>query len=314
MVFIKDLIENGNVSEVYLCKGKQLGTAKNGSNYLTFTFMDKTGTIDGKIWDVSEDTMSDLEEITVGSFVNVRGAITSFNGKLQISISGISMADEYDESNYYPITDKNIEEMWNKTTELVNSVENEFLNALLKEFFDNDKIKNGYMKSSAAKSIHHAFIGGLLEHSLNVALHCKNYCELYPNTFNYDLLITAALLHDIGKIRELSAFPENDYTDEGNLLGHVYMGAEMITIKSKNIPNFPRVLLTELKHCILAHHGELEYGSPKKPSLIEALALSYADGTDAKIQTFKEKIASANEYEYVSDRFLGLNVRKTYGQ
>jgi len=314
MVFIKDLVENGNVSEVYLCKGKQLGTAKNGSNYLTFTFMDKTGTIDGKIWDVSEDTMSDLEEITVGSFVNVRGAITSFNGKLQINISGISMADDYDESNYYPITDKNIEEMWNKTTELVNSVENEFLNALLKEFFDNDKIKSGYVKSSAAKSIHHAFIGGLLEHSLNVALHCKNYCELYHNTFNYDLLITAALLHDIGKIRELSAFPENDYTDEGNLLGHVYMGAEMITIKAKNIPNFPRVLLTELKHCILAHHGELEYGSPKKPALIEALALSYADGTDAKIQTFKEKIASANEYEYVSDRFLGLNVRKTYGQ
>jgi len=139
MVFIKDLVENGNVSEVYLCKGKQLGTAKNGSNYLTFTFMDKTGTIDGKIWDVSEDTMSDLEEITVGSFVNVRGAITSFNGKLQINISGISMADDYDESNYYPITDKNIEEMWNKTTELVNSVENEFLNALLKEFFDNDE-------------------------------------------------------------------------------------------------------------------------------------------------------------------------------
>ena len=143
---------------------------------------------------------------------------------------------------------------------------------------------------SAAKRVHHGFMGGLLEHTLSVTKLCDFYCTQYP-VLNKDLLITAAICHDIGKIDELSDFPENDYTDVGQLVGHIVMGTMMIDEKIRNINGFPAKLANELKHCILAHHGELEYGSPKKPALIEALALNFADNTDAKMETFIEALA-----------------------
>ena len=143
---------------------------------------------------------------------------------------------------------------------------------------------------SAAKSVHHGFVGGLLEHTLSVMKLCDFYTKSYP-ALNRDLLLTAALFHDIGKVQELSAFPENDYTDDGQLLGHIVIGTMMVADRIKEIPGFPAKTAAELKHCILAHHGELEYGSPKKPALLEALALNFADNTDAKMETFIEALA-----------------------
>ena len=165
---------------------------------------------------------------------------------------------------------------------------------------------------SAAKSVHHGFVGGLLEHTLSVMKLCDFYTKSYP-ALNRDLLLTAALFHDIGKVQELSSFPENDYTDDGQLLGHIVIGTMMVADRIKEIPGFPAKTAAELKHCILAHHGELEYGSPKKPALLEALALNFADNTDAKMETMLEVLKSGGENPgwLGYNRFLETNVRKT---
>ena len=165
---------------------------------------------------------------------------------------------------------------------------------------------------SAAKSVHHGFVGGLLEHTLSVMKLCDFYTKSYP-ALNRDLLLTAALFHDIGKVQELSAFPENDYTDGGQLLGHIVIGVEMVSDAVRSIPGFPETLANELKHCIVAHHGELEYGSPKKPALLEALALNFADNTDAKLETFKEALKSNNDNnDWLGyNRLFESNIRKT---
>ena len=168
-----------------------------------------------------------------------------------------------------------------------------------------------FCNSSAAKTVHHGFVGGLLEHTLSVTKLCDFYCVQYP-ILKRDLLLTAAMCHDIGKTKELSPFPENDYTDMGNLLGHIVIGSEMISDVAKQIEGFPVTLLGELKHCILAHHGELEYGSPKKPALIEAEALNFADNTDAKMETFTELLESTTETGWLGyNRMLESNVRAT---
>ncbi len=165
---------------------------------------------------------------------------------------------------------------------------------------------------SAAKSVHHGFVGGLLEHTLSVVKMCDYFSKQYP-ALNRDLLLTAAMFHDIGKTKELSAFPENDYTDEGQLLGHIFIGVQMLEERIAAMPGFPKKLEHELIHCILAHHGELEYGSPKKPALIEALALNLADNADAKLETMTEilKGAGDNMGWLGYNRFMESNVRRT---
>ena len=177
----------------------------------------------------------------------------------------------------------------------------------------NDKafIKS-FVQHSAAKSVHHGFVGGLLEHTLSVMKLCDFYCTRYK-MLNRDLLITAALFHDIGKTKELSLFPANDYTDAGQLIGHIVIGVEMIHDRIRDIPGFPEVLENELKHCIVAHHGELEYGSPKKPALMEAMALNLADNTDAKMQTMTELFKNSQDnLEWLGfNRILDSNIRRT---
>ena len=165
---------------------------------------------------------------------------------------------------------------------------------------------------SAAKSVHHGFVGGLLEHTLSVVKMCDYFSKQYP-ALNRDLLLTAAMFHDIGKTKELSAFPENDYTDDGQLLGHIIIGAQMIKERIDAMPGFPKKLESELIHCILAHHGELEYGSPKKPALIEAMALNLADNADAKMETMTEILRGAGDNMgwLGYNRFMETNVRRT---
>ena len=166
-------------------------------------------------------------------------------------------------------------------------------------------------KSSAAKTVHHGFIGGLLEHTLSVTKLCEYYCTAYP-ILKRDLLLTAAICHDIGKTKEISAFPVNDYTDAGQFLGHIVMGSEMVGEKIRDIEGFPPMLAMELKHCILAHHGEYEFGSPKKPALIEAVALNRADDTDAKMETFTEILEATEETGWLGfNRFFESNLRNS---
>ncbi len=189
-----------------------------------------------------------------------------------------------------------------------------YLRKLLESFFVEDKdFEKRFKFHSAAKSVHHGFVGGLLEHTLSVTKNCDYFAATYP-ILNRDLIVSAAIFHDIGKLEELSTFPENDYTDEGQLLGHIMIGAEMVGERIRTIPGFPKGTANELKHCILAHHGELEYGSPKKPALAEALALSFADNIDAKMETIREIFASVpeNNLEWQGyNRLLESNIRRS---
>ena len=287
MKYINEFREGDNIIGIYLCKQKNSATTKNGKEYENVTLADKTGSISCKIW---EPNSMGIGDFSVNDYVEVHGKVTVFNGALQMSIDRSLKAQEgsYDPKDYLAVSEHDPEDMYRKLMEFVNSIQSPFFRLLLDSFFTEDEeFIRSFKTHSAAKSIHHGFMGGLLQHTLSVCQLCDFYCRQYPK-LNRDLLITAALCHDIGKTRELSAFPSNDYTDEGQFLGHIVMGVEMVDEKIRKIKGFPALKAMELKHCILAHHGEYEFGSPKKPAIIEAVALNFADNTDAKLEAMTE--------------------------
>ena len=312
MKYITDFQEGGRISGIYLCKQKTSAMTKNGKPYENVILQDKTGVIDGKIWDPNSNGIEDFDAL---DYIDVIGEVTSFAGALQINMKRVRKAHEgeYDPSDYLPVSENSTDVMMNFLLEKIGSVQNPYLNTLLKSFFvdDTDFVKD-FTSHSAAKSVHHSFIGGLLEHTTSVTRFCEYLAGAYP-ILNHDLLITAAILHDIGKVKELSSFPLNDYTDEGQLLGHIVIGAQMIHDHIRLIPDFPETLGNLLMHCILAHHGELEFGSPKKPALAEAVALNMADNTDAKMQTLTEIFgADKSKKEWLGyNRLFESNLRKT---
>ena len=311
MKYIRDYKEGDRMFDIYLCKHKQSAVTKNGKPYETVILQDKTGTIDAKVWDPNN---AGIAEFDVLDYIEVYGDVNSFQGALQVNVKRIRVCHEgeYDPADYLPVSGKNIDEMYKELLGLIGRTENEYLKKLLESFFVEDEaFIRAFRTSSAAKTVHHGFVGGLLEHTLSVAKLCEYFCKTYP-ILKRDLLIAAALCHDIGKTKELSLFPENDYTDDGQLLGHIVMGAEMVGEKARQIPGFPPVLEAELKHCILAHHGEYEYGSPKKPALIEAAALNLADNADAKLETFSEALQGATGYGWLGyNRLFESNIRLT---
>lgn len=310
MKFINEFRDGETVHDIYLCKHKISAVTKNGKPYETVVLQDKTGTIEGKIWDTSSAGIADFDVL---DYIEVFGEINVFQGANQINVKRIRRCEEgeYDPANYLPMTKKNIDQMKAELLQYTEKVKNTYLKQLLDCFFLDEAFMKKFCFSSAAKSVHHGFVGGLLEHTLSVTKLCYFYCGQYEK-LNKDLLLTVAMLHDIGKVTELSAFPENDYTDEGNLLGHIVMGSEWIGEKAKEIEGFPIDLLNEVKHCILSHHGELEYGSPKKPALMEAVALHYADNTDAKMETFSEILDNATDTGWLGfNRLLESNIRAT---
>lgn len=294
MKFIKEYKDGDRVFDIYLCKHKQSMVTKNGKSYESLVLQDKTGTLDAKVWEPNNPGIGDFDSL---DYIEVYGDITSFQGSLQVNVKRIRRCQEgeYQPADYLPVSSKNIEEMYRELTDLVASIENPYLRQLLESFFVQDeKFQKAFRNSSAAKTVHHGFVGGLLEHTLGVTKLCDYYCSAYP-ILKRDLLLTAAMCHDIGKILEISPFPENNYTDDGQLLGHIVMGSQMIGERAARIQGFPHELLSQLQHCILAHHGKYEFGSPRIPALIEALALNYADDTDAKLETFKEILDNAKE-------------------
>ena len=312
MKFIETFREGMHVSDVYLCKTKQIALTNNGKEYGSLNLQDKTGTVDAKIWELNSPG---INEFSAMDYVFVDADVTVFQGQFQLNVKRIRRADEneYRPSDYLPVTAKDVKTMHHELVQYITTIRNENLRKLAAGFFMNDAafIKE-FCAHSAAKSVHHSFVGGLLEHTLSVVKMCDYFCKQYP-ALNRDLLLTAAMFHDIGKTKELSSFPENDYTDEGQLVGHIIIGAQMVTEQIRTIPGFPKKLENELIHCILAHHGELEYGSPKKPALIEALALNLADNADAKLETMSEilKGAGDNMGWLGYNRFMESNVRRT---
>lgn len=311
MKYLKDYREGDRVQGVYLCKHKQAAVTKNGKNYLNVILQDRSGTMDAKVWDPNSMGIDEFEPM---DYIEVGGDVSSFQSSLQISVKRVRVCHEgeYDPADYLPVSEKNIEEMYGEVLSMIGKVQNPFLKELLEAFFvKDDTFVKRFKSASAAKAVHHSFVGGLLEHTLSVAQMCEFYCRQYP-MLKRDLLITVALCHDIGKIREIAPFPTNDYTDDGNLLGHIVMGVEMVGEKIRDIQGFPPVLAGEIKHCILAHHGEYEYGSPKKPAIMEAVALNFADNTDAKMQTFKELLQNTDQTDWLGfNRLFESNVRMT---
>ena len=313
MKYIAQLTEGERINEIYLCRKKQSALTKAGKPYESLMLQDKTGTLDAKIWDPGSLGIDDFDEL---DYIAVTGDVTSFQGAYQLNIKRLRKAQqgEYLPEDYLPCSDKDVDLMYEELLGFIQSVRAPYLRQLLESFFVQEE---GFAKNfkfhSAAKSVHHGFVGGLLEHTLGVTKNCDYFAQAYP-MLDRDLLITAAIFHDIGKLSELSAFPRNDYTDEGQLLGHIMIGAQMVSGRIRTIAGFPETKARELLHCILSHHGELEFGSPKKPALMEALALSFADNVDAKLETMKEALSGAgpaNLQWQGYNRMLESNIRRT---
>ena len=310
MRFIDGLCEGETIRNVYLCKGKRSAETRIGKPYDNLILQDKTGTLDGKVWDPNSQGIADYDE---KDFIEVFGDVINYNGNLQLNIRQIRKAEEreYNPADYMPTTDKSVDGMYEELTAYIRQISNKYLRQVLEFYYIKDEafIKK-FKAHSAAKTVHHGFSGGLLEHTLSVTRMCDYFATSY-SILNRDLLLSSAILHDIGKVKELSDFPDNDYTDEGQLIGHIVIGVEMIDDAIRSIPDFPVKLAHELKHCIVAHHGELEYGSPKKPALAEAVALNMADSTDAKLQTLTELFKGKTGTEWLGyNRLFESNLRR----
>ena len=238
MKYIKEYKDGDRIFDIYFCKFKSSAVTKNGKSYDNVIIQDKTGTLDAKIWDPNNAGIADFDAM---DYIEVYGDITSFNGALQVNVKRVRRCEEgeYDEQEYMPVSSRNLDEMYAELLALIDSIGNIYLKTLLQKFFVEDQaFAQRFRKASAAKTVHHGFIGGLLEHTLGVAKLCDFYCKQYP-VLNRDLLLTAAICHDMGKTKEISPFPANDYTNEGQFLGHIVMGSEMLGAKIREIPNFP---------------------------------------------------------------------------
>ena len=310
MKYIDSFKEGEGINDIYLVKSRKSDITKTGKPYDKLVLADKTGNVDAMIWDPASPGIDDYDVL---DYICVNAVVNNYQGANQLNIKRVRKCSEgeYDPADYLPVSERNIDDMWNELMAYVNSVENKYLKQLLDAFFGDDDFAKKFKKSSAAKAVHHGFVGGLLEHTLSVTNLCNYYTKAYP-MLHKDLLLTVAMLHDIGKIRELSDFPQNDYTDEGQLMGHIVIGAHMAMEKMDAIDGFPQKLYSEVTHCILAHHGEYEFGSPKKPALMEAVALHFADNTDAKMETMKEIFNSTTDDGWLGyNRLVDSNIRKT---
>ncbi len=313
MTYIEEYKEGNKFFGIYLCKSKQILKTKAGKTYYSLLLQDKTGIIDAKVWELNNG----IDDFDSMDFIMTDGMVTSFQGSRQVNVSRIRKAQEgeYDPAEYIPSSKYNREEMYQELKKVVMTITEPHLRKLAEKYFIEDtNFITEFKQHSAAKSVHHAFVGGLLQHTLAVAKICSFVASCYP-IIDRDLLITAALFHDVGKMWEISEFPANEYTDDGQLLGHIFLGAELIGKEAELIPGFPKTLAAELRHCILAHHGELEFGSPKKPAMAEALALAYADNMDAKLEMVTEVYDKAEPtLEWLGfNRYVDSNLRQSSG-
>ncbi|MDR1537062.1 MAG: 3'-5' exoribonuclease YhaM family protein [Clostridiales bacterium] len=311
MHYIEDLKVNDHVVDHYLCKQKQTLKTRSGKNYLSLKLQDKTGTIEAKVWEMTND----IQNFDENDFIKIDGTVLTYQNDLQLKINKIrkSFDGECDPVNYIPRTDKDIDALFATMLDTIKSFSNNYLRQLLENIFiRNREISEEFQSHSAAKNMHHSYLGGLIEHTVSVMQICEFMSERCKYV-NRDLLLASAILHDIGKIYELSDFPDNDYTDDGQLIGHIVIGAELVKQEADKIPDFPHQLRSLLMHSILAHHGEYEYGSPKRPNTIEAYILHCADNMDAKIKMFEDSISSNNTSgKWVGyNRMIDRNVRKS---
>ena len=287
--FIAELKDREPLDSVFMVKEKTMAMAKNGKPYMNLKFMDKSGELDGKLWDNVDELDKTFQK---GDFVHIRGTASLYMGKMQLVAKEIRRLDEdaVDLADFVPVSPVPLAEMKAELAAVVDSLRNPHLKALMECFCADTSFLAAYCKAPAAKGMHHVYLGGLLEHSLSVVRLADAVVPLYPD-LNRDLLVTGALLHDVGKVAELSYDRAFEYTDEGRLIGHISIGVEMLTERIATVPGFPRELAMLLKHLLLSHHGQYDYGSPKRPKTVEATILHYLDDMDSKINGIRSHIA-----------------------
>lgn len=281
--FASRLTEHQEISDVFLVTQKSLALNRNNQPYLRLTLSDRTGTVEARAWEGAQALDSEFQR---GDMVRVQGRVTFYQGMPQINVDRLAALGPKDLSSiswadFLPAAVRDREEMWSELLEILGTLENPYLTSLCDAFASDGGFKEVFINVPAAKGIHHVYLGGLLEHTLSVARLVDGLAGLYP--LNRDILLMGAFLHDVGKVRELTYRAGFDYTDEGRLLGHIVLGVEMLRERAAQVSGFPRALLVHLEHLILSHHGENEWGSPKKPKTLEAFALHALDNLDAKI-------------------------------
>jgi len=292
-IYLKDIKQGEKVSSSFLAAEKNMAFSQKGSPYLNVRLKDKSGEMEGKVW----DNAVELDRLfKKGDIIAIEGRAASYKNALQLSIISVRKCDseEIDPADYLPRAKGDTAAMFNELTAFVDKITGKPLQDLLRAFFNDAPTAELFQRAPAAKGFHHIYLGGLLEHTLSVVRLLDKAADHYPN-LNRDILIAGGLLHDIGKIYEFSFDSLIDYSDEGRLVGHIVMGVEMIDKKIAAIPDFPPQLALEMRHIILSHHGEFEYGSPKRPKTMEALVVHYMDDLDAKLNAFENFVAdSAN--------------------
>jgi 3'-5' exoribonuclease len=286
--FIADLAkyENQVITGFFAVSSKQVRNKKDGSHYFALTLADRTGQIEARMWETAE-----AGDFVAGDVVKLRGQINRYKEVLQVNVERLRKADpgQFDLGDYVPKTERNIDELWSELNGFVESFTDSHLKALVRSFLDDPETSLALREAPAAKSMHHAWIGGLLEHVVSLLGICDLAARHYQ--IHRDLLLTGAILHDIGKLRELRWGTSFDYTIEGQLLGHITIGLGLIDKKIAAIPDFPPALRVLVEHIVLSHHGRYEYGSPKLPMIPEAILLHYLDDMDAKMQTMSNEFA-----------------------
>jgi 3'-5' exoribonuclease len=296
--FVKDACnhENQVITSSFLVAAKQIKPKKSGEIFLALTLTDRTGQLDAKMWDNVADAVDTFEQ---DDFLKIRGLINKYSNRYQLTIHKLRRMDEeeVEYADYLPKTTKDIDELWRSVAEYVATFQNAYLKSLLEAFMGDPQIAEAYRQAPAAKSLHHAFIGGLLDHVVSLMRLCDTVALLYPQ-INRDLLLTGAFLHDIGKIYELNYQRSFSYTTKGQLLGHMIIELEMLHEKIALVPDFPTELKVLIEHLIISHHGKYEFGSPKLPMFPEALMLHYLDDLDSKMESMRAHFERDGDSEW----------------
>lgn len=312
MQTIAGLKEGDWVEEIYLVTSKQVSTAKNGVTYLSLKLADKTGEIDGKLWDNADEVAGKFAR---EDFVRIKGMAANYQGAMQIKMKSLDRVDDskVDLSNFLQTSPRNPDDMVKELQTVAGSIKNGHLKQLLNAFLTDQAFMEIFKRAPAAKTLHHNYIGGLIEHVVELIGLVRDVAKHFMSV-DMDLLIAGAFFHDIGKVRELSVRKSIEYTTEGKLLGHISLGYEMIAEKMKSIPGFPDELIMLLKHIMLSHHGEYEFGSPKRPKIQEAIIINYLDDLSAKINNFQATLKKENVKEGEWTNFSKMHDRYLYRQ
>jgi 3'-5' exoribonuclease len=286
--YINEIKENDNVDSFFLVKEKSSGITKTGNTYLKLKLVDRSGEIEGRIWTLAENLAESFEK---DDFVHVMGKSVSFQEHLQLNITHIERVREEEIlfPDFFPVAEKDIDEMFQSLLEVSRQIKNPHLSRLLQLFWEDESFTKLFKMAPASKWLHHNYLGGLLEHTLSLVQLALINASHYDG-LNLDLLLTASILHDLGKVDELSYHRSFDYSDEGRLLGHIILGIERVEDKIRQLPDFPKDLSTLLKHFLLSHHGQYMWGSPKRPMTLEAVMLHFLDDMDAKINGIQQFI------------------------